>query len=211
MQEAVSASSTAPAPIATLDPRISQALRYAVATSSFTVPQPTIQGPAMSFHSQQLPQVNTLLKQPLAQIGLGETAMHSSPAREEGEVPESELDPDTRRRLLILQHGQDMREQPPGESQFPARPAMQVSVPRAQSHGWNPIEEEMSPGQLNQVAPHKEFTLNEDSLPFDKNQVQHPSFLHKMESALSPARALLESRRLLKEVTDYPIFLHFTL
>ncbi|KAL8460368.1 hypothetical protein ACS0TY_031267 [Phlomoides rotata] len=199
LKEAMPVSSTAPLSTTNLDPRISQALRYVVPTSSFTVPAPTIQGPAISFPSQQLPQVNTFLKQPLAQIGQGETIIHSSPAREEGEVPESELDPDTRRRLLILQHGQDMRELPPGESQFPARPAMQVSVPRAQSHGWNPIEEETSSGQLNQVAPPKEFTLNAESLPIDKNQVHHPSFLHKMESAFSPARVLLESRRLLME------------
>lgn len=200
-QEAISAPSTAPTPIANLNPIISRALLYAVSTSSFTIPQPTVQGPSTSFPTQQLPQVNTPLKQPIAQIGQGETTIHSSPAREEGEVPESELDPDTRRRLLILQHGQDMREP------VPARPAMQVSVPRAQAHGWNPIEEEMS--QVNQMTPPKEFTLNAESLPIDKNQVHHPSFLHKMESALTPARALLESRRLLKEVTDYSYHLSF--
>ncbi|KAL0398639.1 UNVERIFIED_CONTAM: RNA polymerase II C-terminal domain phosphatase-like 1 [Sesamum radiatum] len=112
LKEATSASSTAPLPIPNLDPRIAPALHYAVSSSSFTVPPQTIQGSAMSFPGQQLSQVTTLLKPPLAQLGQAETTLQSSPAREEGEVPESELDPDTRRRLLILQHGQDMREHP---------------------------------------------------------------------------------------------------
>jgi hypothetical protein len=36
---------------------------------------------------------------------LPDGAIQGSPGREEGEVPETDIDPDTRRRLLILQHG----------------------------------------------------------------------------------------------------------
>ncbi|KAL2244815.1 UNVERIFIED_CONTAM: hypothetical protein Sindi_2749700 [Sesamum indicum] len=193
LKEATSASSTVPLPIPNLDPRITPALHYAVPSSSFTVPPQTIHGSAMSFPGQQLSQVTTLLKPPLAQLGQAETTLQSSPAREEGEVPESELDPDTRRRLLILQHGQDMREHPPSESQFPARPSMQVSVPRVQPRGWFPVEEEMSPRQLNQVPP-----PNAESIPIDKNRARHPPFLHKVEPPIPPGR-VLENQRTQKE------------
>ncbi|KAJ3680335.1 hypothetical protein LUZ60_016613 [Juncus effusus] len=52
--------------------------------------------------------------------------------REEGEVQESELDPDTRRRLLILQHGQDTRDSsppfpPPPPPVGPAPPAVPMN------------------------------------------------------------------------------------
>ncbi|KAL0353132.1 UNVERIFIED_CONTAM: RNA polymerase II C-terminal domain phosphatase-like 1 [Sesamum angustifolium] len=185
LKEATSASSTSSLPIPNLDPRIAPALHYAVPSSSFTIPPQTIQGSAMSFPGQQLSQVTTLLKPPLAQLGQSETTLQSSPAREEGEVPESELDPDTRRRLLILQHGQDMREHPPSESQFPARPSTQVSVPRVQPRGWFPVEEEMSPRQLNRVPP-----PNAESLPIDKNRAHHPPFLHKVEPLSLPVEFL---------------------
>ncbi|KAH6829050.1 C-terminal domain phosphatase-like 1 [Perilla frutescens var. hirtella] len=198
LKEAMPASSAVPLPVANLDPRLAPALQYAASSSSFAVPPPAIPGPTMSFTTQQLPQV-TVLKQPLAQVSHAETSVQSSPAREEGEVPESELDPDTRRRLLILQHGQDMRELPPSESQFPARTTMQVSLPRPQTRGWFPIEEEMSPGQLNRVAPPKDFALNAESIPTDKNRAHHPPFLHKVEPPVPPGRVLLESQRLPKE------------
>ncbi|KAL0305789.1 UNVERIFIED_CONTAM: RNA polymerase II C-terminal domain phosphatase-like 1 [Sesamum radiatum] len=189
LKEATSASSTSSLPIPNLDPRIAPVLHYAVPSSFFTIPPQTIQGSAMSFPGQQLSQVTTLLKPPLAQLGQSETTLQSSPAREEGEVPESELDPDTRRRLLILQHGQDMREHPPSESQFPARPSMQVSVPRVQPRGWFPVEEEMSPGQLNRVPP-----PNAESLPIDKNRAHHPPFLHTKWSLLSLPVEFLKAR-----------------
>ena len=40
---------------------------------------------------------------PVGQSGILDLSLQCSPVREEGEVNESELDPDTRRRLLILQ------------------------------------------------------------------------------------------------------------
>ncbi|PIN16319.1 Phosphoprotein phosphatase [Handroanthus impetiginosus] len=177
-------------------PRIAPALHYMAPSSSFTVSPPTIQGPAMSFPSQQSPQVTKPSKPPFAQLGQAETTVHSSPATEEGEVPESELDPDTRRRLLILQHGQDFREPPPSESLFPARPPMPASVTKVQPHGWFPVEEEMSPGQLNRVASSQEFPMTAESLPIDKNQAHYPPFLQKVEPSIPPGRVLLESSRL---------------
>ncbi|XP_042027811.1 RNA polymerase II C-terminal domain phosphatase-like 1 [Salvia splendens] len=194
LKETISASSAASLPTANLDPRLASALHYAASSSSFTVPLPAIPvpGPAMSFVNQQLlPQV--------AQLSQAEMTVQSSPAREEGEVPESELDPDTRRRLLILQHGQDMREHPPSEPTFPARPPIQVSLPIGQGHGWFSVEEEMSPGQLDRVAPPKEFILNADTIPIDKNRSPHPPFLHKVEPSIPPARVLHESQRLPRE------------
>ncbi|KAG8365476.1 hypothetical protein BUALT_Bualt18G0108700 [Buddleja alternifolia] len=173
LKEAMTVSSSAPTTVMNLDPRIAPALQYPVPLSSFAVPPPTIQGPAVPFHNQQLPQVTTL---------------HTSPATEEGEVPESELDPDTRRRLLILQHGQDMREHPPSESQFPARPPMHVPLPRVPP-----------PMQLNRVAPSMEFPLNTDSHLIENHQAQHPPFLQKVETSIPPVR-VLEGQRLLKEI-----------
>lgn len=199
IQEAES-SSIAPPSIAKLDPRVASALHYAAASSSFAVPPPSTHGPAMSFPSQQLPQGAALLKPSFVQLGQLETTLRSSPAREEGEVPESELDPDTRRRLLILQHGQDMRQNHPSESKFPAHPPMQVSVPRAQPHGWFPVEEDMSPRQVNRVAPPKDFPLNVESLPIDKNRGHHSPFLPKVEPSFPPGRVLPESQRLPMEV-----------
>ncbi|CAA0836000.1 RNA polymerase II C-terminal domain phosphatase-like 1 [Striga hermonthica] len=203
LKEAMSASSSSP-PVANLDPRITSALQYALPSSSFSVPPiTTIQGPPMSFPSQQLPQVTSLHKPLVSQLGQIESNLHSSPATEEGEVPESELDPDTRRRMLILQHGQDVREPPP-EPHFSAcppvpPPPMQVSVPRVPPRGWFPVEEEMSPRQLNRVGPPKEFHLNTEPLPTDKNRGHHPPpFLPKVEPLIPPGR-VVESQRLPKE------------
>ncbi|XP_011086104.1 RNA polymerase II C-terminal domain phosphatase-like 1 [Sesamum indicum] len=196
LKESMSASSTAVTPVINLDPRIASAIQFAVPSSSFTVHPPKIQGPAVPFLGQQLPPVTTLPKPPLSHLGQGETTFRSSPAREEGEVPESELDPDTRRRLLILQHGQDMREHPPSEPQFPARPPLQVPVPRVHPRGWFPVEEEMSPRQLKLMTPPMEF--NTESLPIDKHRTHHPPFLHKVDTSVSPGR-VIESQRLPKE------------
>ncbi|CAL0312163.1 unnamed protein product [Lupinus luteus] len=84
------------------------------------------------------------LVKPMGQVAPPEPSLHSSPAREEGEVPESELDPDTRRRLLILQHGQDIRDHTSTESPFPISQPMQVSAPHVPSRGaWFPVEVEI--------------------------------------------------------------------
>ncbi|XP_042038793.1 RNA polymerase II C-terminal domain phosphatase-like 1 isoform X1 [Salvia splendens] len=196
LKEAMLASSTAPNSVMNLDPRIASALQFATPSTSFAVHPPTLQGPAVPLPSKQLPQLAKLLRTPSAGSGQVETTLHSSPAREEGEVPESELDPDTRRRLLILQHGQDMREQPPNENQFPARPPGPAPLPRAHPQGWFPPEEEMTLRQLNQVPPPLE--LNAEALSIDNNWARKSSFLHEVQTSFPPAR-VHENQRLPEE------------
>lgn len=175
-------------------------------SSSGSIPLPAAQVSMMPFPSVQYTQAASVVKSL-------ESSLQSSPAREEGEVPESELDPDTRRRLLILQHGQDTREQPPTEPPpFPVRPPMQVSVPRVQSRGgWFPAEEEMSPPrQISRVAP-KEFPLDSEPMHIEKQRPHHPSFFPKVESSVPSERILHENQRLLKEVFGTYFALCFTL
>ncbi|XP_028072200.1 RNA polymerase II C-terminal domain phosphatase-like 1 isoform X1 [Camellia sinensis] len=197
LKDAISASSTVPSAVTNLDPRLAP-LQYTVASSSISIPPSTFQGPSMPFPGKQLPQLTSVVK-PLSQVAPPEAGLQSSPAREEGEVPESELDPDTRRRLLILQHGQDTRDHGLNEPQFPVRPPAQVSVPRMQPRGsWFPVDEEMSPRLLNQVAAPKEFPLNSEAMHIEKHRIHHPPFLHKMESSI-PSDRVLENQRLPKE------------
>ncbi|XP_051136119.1 RNA polymerase II C-terminal domain phosphatase-like 1 isoform X2 [Andrographis paniculata] len=200
LKEAMAASSTAAStPIMNLDPRIVSTLQYSAPSTSFTVHPPTaVQGPSMPFPSQHVPQVTaTLLKAPTTHLGQAETSLQSSPAREEGEVPESELDPDTRRRLLILQHGQDIREHPPTDPpKFPTEPAAQVPVPRVHPRGWFPGEEDVNLRQLNRVAPSVEFSSG--SLPIESHRPHHTPYLNKVETPIPPGRAL-ESQRLPKK------------
>lgn len=156
----------------------------------------------MPFAGVQFPQAASLVTTPSGQVGPPEPSLHSSPAREEGEVPESELDPDTRRRLLILQHGQDTRDHAPSESPFPVRSSMQVSVPHVQSRGsWVPVEEEMNPRQLKRAA--REFPLDSEPMNIEKHRPRHPSFFPKVESSIPSERMLHENQRLPKEVILY--------
>ncbi|KAG0582824.1 hypothetical protein KC19_3G088900 [Ceratodon purpureus] len=94
---------------------------------------------------------------------LAEGAIQGSPGREEGEVPETDIDPDTRRRLLILQHGMDA-------SKPVAPPApLQVQIPPvvAPGGGWLGVEEEMSPRRPNRRSP--ELVLEPESPSFDRS------------------------------------------
>lgn len=94
---------------------------------------------------------------------LPEGNIQSSPGREEGEVPETDIDPDTRRRLLILQHGMDA-------SKPAAPPApLQVQIPPvvAPGGGWLGIEEEMSPRRPSRRSP--ELVLEPESPSFDRS------------------------------------------
>lgn len=197
LKEAILASSVVPSAVANLDPRLGSSLQYTVA-SSIPIPLPTSQTSVMPLANKQFPQVASLIK-PLVHVGPSESSLQSSPAREEGEVPESELDPDTRRRLLILQHGQDNRDHTSSEPPFPVRPSLQVSVPRVQSRGnWFPVEEEMSPRQLNRAVP-KEFPLDSEVMHIDKQRGHPQSFFHKVESSIQCDRILHENQRLPKE------------
>lgn len=198
------ASTSVPSQMTNSDPRIAPALQYPVPPA---ISQSTIQAPVVPFPAQHLPQVTSVLKSSVTQLSPQDTSLQSSPAREEGEVPESELDPDTRRRLLILQHGQDTRDQVSSEPQFPMGTPLQVSVPpRVQPHGWFPVEEEMSPRQLNRALPPKEFPLNSESMHINKNRPPHPPFLPKMETSVPSDRVLFESQRLPKEVNHLFVY-----
>ncbi|XP_047332764.1 RNA polymerase II C-terminal domain phosphatase-like 1 [Impatiens glandulifera] len=121
--------------------------------NAFPPPPPP---PSIPIQNKQLTQVTSVIR-PLSQIGLPE----SSPAREEGEVPESELDPDTRRRLLILQHGKDWRD--PSQSETLRTPPVPISQPQVQPRkSWFAMEEETNPRLMNRVGTQKEFPVNSE-------------------------------------------------
>ncbi|XP_027347681.1 RNA polymerase II C-terminal domain phosphatase-like 1 [Abrus precatorius] len=197
LKDALSAASTIPVTTTNLDPRLTSLQHTTVSSSS--VP-PTSQASMMPFSQVQLAPPATLVK-PMGQAAPSESSLHSSPAREEGEVPESELDPDTRRRLLILQHGQDTRDHASSEPPFPIRPPMPVSAPRVPSRGgWFPVEEEIGSQPLNRVVP-KEFPVDSGPLCVEKHRPHHPSFFSKVDSPISSDRILHDShQRLPKEI-----------
>ncbi|XP_021293631.1 RNA polymerase II C-terminal domain phosphatase-like 1 isoform X2 [Herrania umbratica] len=197
LKEAISATSTVSSAAINLDPRLTPSLQYTMPSSSSSIPPSASHPSVVSFSSMQFPRAAPVVK-PVAPVAAPEPSLQSSPAREEGEVPESELDPDTRRRLLILQHGQDTRDHTPPEPTFPpVRPTMQVSVPRGQSRGsWFAAEEEMSPRQLNRAVP-KEFPLDSERMHIEKHR--HPPFFPKVESSIPSDRLLRENQRLSKE------------
>ncbi|KAG7546671.1 FCP1 homology domain [Arabidopsis suecica] len=204
LKEAISASSVV-LPAANIDPRIAAPIQYPMAsTSSVSVPVPVPvvqqaqQPSAMAFPSNPFhqPQQPTSVAKHLVP---SEPSLQSSPAREEGEVPESELDPDTRRRLLILQHGQDTRDPAPSEPSFPQRPPVQAPAPHVQSrNGWFPVEEEMDPAQIRRAVS-KEYPLDSEMIHIEKHRPRHPSFFSKIDNSTQSDRMLHENRRQPKE------------
>jgi RNA polymerase II C-terminal domain phosphatase-like 1/2 len=125
--------------------------------------------------------------------------LQGSPAREEGEVPESELDPDTRRRLLILQHGQDTRDlEPP----IPDGPPSEVSAQPVQSHGnWIPVEGEMIPRNLNMVSTG--FHLESDAVHHNEKQLQQSSYFTGRGNPVSSDRYNYQNQRYPSHVSDH--------
>ncbi|KAF5764995.1 putative protein-serine/threonine phosphatase [Helianthus annuus] len=200
LKEAIASSTIAP-----VMPKLETVLKTAFQYNSTPAPPASTPivppGPIVQCANKQLLSV----LEPLTQVSHQETSLHSSPAREEGEVPESELDPDTRRRLLILQHGMDMREPATSEPpQFPVRPPpMQVLAPRVEPHGgWIPLGEDMGPRQFNRIAPSpKEFSLHsEQPMHIDKkHSFRAPPFGQKVEASILPDR-VVENMRPPKEV-----------
>nr|VDC83144.1 unnamed protein product [Brassica rapa] len=195
-QEAISGSSVV-LPAANIDPRIAAPVQYPMASAlSVPAPVPVPQPPqpsAMAFPSTQFQQPTSIAKH----LVPSEPSLQSSPAREEGEVPESELDPDTRRRLLILQHGQDTRDAAPSEPPFPQRPPVQAPPPPhvQPRNGWFPVEEEIDPASLRRTVS-KEYPLDSESL----NRPRHQSFFPKIENSTTQSdRMPHENRRLPKE------------
>ncbi|KAI4365120.1 hypothetical protein MLD38_021138 [Melastoma candidum] len=187
--------STLSSAIANLDPRIVASLKNAIASSTMILPAP--QASLAQFVNAQLPQMASLIKQ-LGQASPPEQITQSSPAREEGEVPESELDPDTRRRLLILQHGQDMREQPSSEPPFPVKSPVRVPPPRVQAHGgWFPPEEEISPRHPSTTVPN-EYPLDAD-FHIDKHRPHLQTVLPSVEGSNLSERGVHDNLRLAPE------------
>ncbi|AQK53888.1 RNA polymerase II C-terminal domain phosphatase-like 1 [Zea mays] len=140
--------------------------------------------------------------QPVAPPGFSDS-LQGSPAREEGEVPESELDPDTRRRLLILQHGQDTRDP---TSPLPAIPPVQVPVPPVQPHGnWFPTEDGINQSNLNRGSAG--FTVESDSIVYEKKQPPHPSFFHGGDSPMPSDRFGYQNQRFPSQLPheDHPM------
>ncbi|KAL6911881.1 hypothetical protein ACP4OV_000686 [Aristida adscensionis] len=128
--------------------------------------------------------------QPVSQPVFSDS-LQGSPAREEGEVPESELDPDTRRRLLILQHGQDTRDPTPP---LPVIPAVQAPSPPVQPHGnWFPVEDGMNSSNLNKSSTG--FPLESDTMLYEKTQPPHPSFFHTGDNPVSADRFSYQNQR----------------
>ncbi|KAF8096951.1 hypothetical protein N665_0298s0021 [Sinapis alba] len=135
LKEAICGSSAAPVP----EPMASAS--YVSAPVPVPVVKQEPQPPVFAFPSIQFQQPTTV----------AEPSLQNSPASEEGEVPESELDLYTRRRLLILQHGKDPRNSAPSEPSFPKRPPVQAPPPHVQPrNGWFAAEE-MDPETENPV------------------------------------------------------------
>ncbi|XP_019433420.1 PREDICTED: RNA polymerase II C-terminal domain phosphatase-like 1 isoform X2 [Lupinus angustifolius] len=201
LKEAImSAASSIPVATANLDPSLTTSLQCtAMPSCSGSVPPPTAPSSLLQFASVPFLQPATVNK-PMGQVAPSEPTLHSSPAREEGEVPESELDPDTRRRLLILQHGQDIRDNTSSEPPFPIRQPLQASAPRVLSHGaWFPVEE-IDSQQLNQEVP-KGFPLDSEPLCIEKHRPRRPSFFSKLDTSISSDKIIHEShQRLPKEM-----------
>ncbi|XP_051125277.1 RNA polymerase II C-terminal domain phosphatase-like 1 isoform X2 [Andrographis paniculata] len=199
ISEAAISSSSTSQPVQNIDPRISAVLQSKMPSSFFTTPPLKMQLPALSSPNLQYPIASTQLKPAVAQVRQAETTSLSSPATEEGEVPESELDPDTRRRLLIQQHGHHMKGQHhANEAQVLSQQPMQASLPGSQSSGRFPVEEESGSRQLNRFAQHKEFPLPEDTIPSDKIQIQQQWFPQRKEPSTPLGGVVHESPRLPK-------------
>ncbi|KAJ4977872.1 hypothetical protein NE237_008652 [Protea cynaroides] len=98
------------------------------------------------------------------------------------EVNSTELDPDMRRRLLILQHGQDMRDHSPGDPSFLPRLPAQVLLPSTLSSGsWS--GEDINMGQPNNRASGivQEF----DALRQDKQRAWQSLLYNASDSSTS--------------------------
>ncbi|KAK9714705.1 hypothetical protein RND81_06G113800 [Saponaria officinalis] len=222
LKEAVLASTEAPsvpsAPSSAnvnLGSRLPSSFPFNVAAPPMTIPQPTAQTSMTPFHTNLFSQAGPLVR-PLSSIGPPELGLHNSPAREEGEVPESELDPDTRRRLLILQHGH--------EAPFPVRPPLQAAVAApvpvplpvagpapvpvqapvpvpgrgpgpAPRMNWFPVEDHMGPGPLSRPLP-KAYSI--DSGHTDKRRLS-PPFQRRVDSSFRSDRTFPDKQRSARE------------
>ncbi|KAJ7545142.1 hypothetical protein O6H91_09G109000 [Diphasiastrum complanatum] len=143
--------------------------------------------------------VQVLLPSVSTHLSWQQPSIQNSPAREEGEVPESELDPDTRRRLLILQHGQDTGyvrvAEKVEDSLHRSKPSLQIRIPTGPSPGGWLGEEELSPGQPSRSS--QGILLEPESPSFETQRLQPSTFGHIMGS--SSERGLGNTRQHLPE------------
>ncbi|KAH7433554.1 hypothetical protein KP509_07G074800 [Ceratopteris richardii] len=116
---------------------------------------------------------------PTTALHLFGSSLQSSHTCEEGEVPESELDPDTRRRLLILQHGQDTQhmeasQEKGAELPFSLQPSLHITISApAPAGGWLGAEEEISPLLVSKTT--SGLVLEPESPSFGKQRSHSPS------------------------------------
>lgn len=177
-------------------------LLFAV-TTPMTTPQPANQASIAPLRFNLFSQAGPLGRS-LGNVGPLDIGLHNTFVCEEGEMPESELDPDTRRRLLILQHGKDTRENIPCEPPFSVRPTVQAPIagpspgPASfpgpvlgpvswlQSRGnWFSVEEHTSTGRLSRLGT-TEFPIPPDVL-IEKQRVP-VSFPWKVETSIENQR-----------------------
>ncbi|KAL9234077.1 hypothetical protein vseg_008989 [Gypsophila vaccaria] len=218
LKEAALASTEAPSLPSVPSPanvgsRLTSSFPFTVAAPPMTIAQQTAQTTMTAFHTNMFSQAGPLVR-PLSTIGPLELGLHNSPAREEGEVPESELDPDTRRRLLILQHGH--------EAPFTARPPLQAAVAapapvplpvagpapapvpvqapvpvpgRGPGPGsrmnWFPVEDHMGPGPLSRPLP-KSYSI--DSGHTEKRRPS-PPFQRRPDNSFRSDRSFPDKQR----------------
>ncbi|MCO5583692.1 hypothetical protein L7F22_037605 [Adiantum nelumboides] len=174
-------------PIASAENELRQSMQTVQPVSHFPmlIRQPSPNVEQSQFHEKQEPsraenEPSTMKPLPTPALNLFEPSLQGSPVREEGEVPESELDPDTRRRLLILQHGQDTQhmrspQEKPIESLFPLQSSLHVSIPPpAPVGGWLGAEEELSPLLVSRTS--SGLILEPESPSFGKPRSHSPSF-----------------------------------
>ncbi|XP_031487991.1 RNA polymerase II C-terminal domain phosphatase-like 2 [Nymphaea colorata] len=116
--------------------------------------------------------------------------------RDEREVV---MDPDTRRRLLILQHGHDTRAQKTVDSSISLMPTAELLEADGQSHGgWLVMEDEKISVQLHRQVPG--LALEAKSLESGRQQAQAASVSHAMDTSISSEKPQISEVKLGEEL-----------
>ncbi|GLJ20848.1 hypothetical protein SUGI_0380140 [Cryptomeria japonica] len=122
-----------------------------------------------------------------------EPSDNGSPGREEGEIPESECDPNMRRRLLILQHGQD-----PGQRDFNSyEPPLLRSMTQSSLPPNQILAGFVGAGKMCQqiLKTSHENTYDSESQSFDICHLRNNSFCSGPETSLPSNRNIREFKR----------------
>lgn len=105
------------------------------------------------------------------------------------------MDPDTRRRLLILQHGRDARAQKTVDPPIFLRPTAELVEADERSHGgWLVMEDEKSSLQLHRQVPG--LALETNSLESGRQQGQAASVSHAMDASISSEKPQISQVKL---------------